>query len=105
MTLSNKIIFLLLFIVISSAIVFYWFTQRLFQKMNDFHSGVATQRQIMETQFAAGVEELQRKREQLKQEVATHLSQMNGKLAKNQERAEEFDREFLKGQNNVFIRF
>jgi flagellar hook-basal body complex protein FliE len=79
-----------------------WFTQRLFQQMINFHSSMAAQREVMEAQFAAGVEEIQRNREQLKQEVATHLNQMNDKLVENQERVEEFDQEFLRGQNNVF---
>lgn len=33
--------------------------------------------------------------------MATYLSQMTEKLTENQERAEEFDQEFLKGQTEV----
>lgn len=47
------------------------------------------------------MEELQHKREQLKQEVVAHLNNMKNELAENQKRAEEFDREFLKGQTDV----
>lgn len=102
MTLTNKIILLVAFIILSSATVFYWFTQRLFQQMDGFQRSMATQREQLEEQFAARVDDLQHKRNQLSQEVETHLSHMESELAKNQERAEEFDREFLKRQNSVF---
>lgn len=102
MTLTNKIILLVALIVLSSATVFYWFTQRLFQQMDSFQHSMATQREQMEEQFALRVDDLQHKREKLSQDVAAHLSHMESELAKNQERAEEFDKEFLEGQNAFF---
>lgn len=102
MTLTNKIILLVGFIVLSSAIVFYWFTQRLFQQMDSFQRSMATQREQLEDRFSVRVDDLQHKREQLSEEVETHLNRMESELAKNQEKAEEFHREFLKGQNEVF---
>lgn len=102
MTLSNKIFLLIAFIALSSIIVVYWFTQRLFQHMEGFRHSMATQRQFLEEQQAAGIRELHHKREKLKQDVATHLNHMEAGLAKNQEYADEFDKEFLEGQNAVF---
>lgn len=102
MTLTNKIVLLVAFIVLSSAMVFYCFTQRLFQQMDSFQRSMATQREQLEERFAARVEDLHHQREQLSEGVQAHLSHMESELAKNQERAEEFDREFLQGQNGVF---
>ncbi len=102
MTLTNKIVLLVAFIVLSSGTVFYWFTQRLFQHIGSFQHSLATQRQYLEAQQKEQIADLHRKREKLLQEVSTHLNQMESALAKNQERVEEFDKEFQTRQNGVF---
>lgn len=102
MTLTNKTILLVGFIVLSSATVLYWFTQRLFEHMDHFKQSMAVEKQYLKAQFNKEVADLQEKREQLSQEVSDHLSGMERQLAKNQEQADEFDRNFLNGQNEVF---
>ena len=97
MTLTNKIILLIGFIVLSSAGALYWFTQRLFEHMDHFKQSMAVEKQYLKAQFAEEMQDLQGKREQLTHEVSDHLSGMERQLAKNQEQADEFDRNFLKG--------
>jgi uncharacterized protein HemX len=102
MTLTNKIVLLVAFMILSSGAVFYWFTQRLFQHIGNFQQSMTTQREYLEARQKEQIADLHHKREKLLQEVSTHLNQMESALGKNQERVEELNKEFQTEQNDVF---
>lgn len=102
MTLAQKIIALISFMLITMLVVFCWFASHMYHRMDRFTMAWGSERQEILKKREQRMESLNSKAENIGEEMNSFLDGVVESLKQAQKEREEFDEGFLKGQNSVF---
>ncbi len=102
MTLTQKIIALISFMMVVMLTVFWWFASHMYRHMDHFTKSRMSEKETMLEKYENGVKKLNNKAENMGKEITSFVGGMEEGLQRLQKESEEFDKQFLEKQNSVF---